>query len=148
MAATKVGKATRGPARKASDRIQDIQIQDVEAPQNPVPVDGGFFMPPVFRVEAVLPHERSGRVVVGVIVLVTDGKARTSSVRVDNDAGVGSVTMRTIPIREIVTEGVWEVIRRPVVREEDVLELVRVSRDDADAVTAVRKVVGYMEAER
>jgi hypothetical protein len=114
------------------------EIEPVEAA-----IVDGFTLPSSFTANA----ELDDGTVVAVDIVVEQGRARSRRVSVETDRpnGVSSTTLRSVPIREVVAEGLKRAIRRVQVSPDGSAVLREIDETDADVANVIARLVGYIE---
>lgn len=142
----------------------DIQVAEPQWSGDPKDrqwMEGGYAIPRSFTVRAeayFAPAEPPpvGRWVYDedptwtaeVQVEISEGKARTRSLTITTDTpgGVTSTTLRQVPIRVIVVEGVLRALRRTEEDEDGTMRLAPLTLPEAkEAYALVERIVGYVE---
>ena len=111
-----------------------------------VNVDTGYVIPRRFPWTGSVTDRAPDPIKVELDIEIRDGRARALKVCVSSERplGVGSLTLRAVPIREFMAGGVRYYLHRIEWDGETPIR-VPVPDDDTDAPFVVKKLVGYVE---
>lgn len=114
--------------------------------QRPVPVAGGFAIPPTFDVIATVHDPKLGPITVEFPVEVSEGRARVRKVTVGTErpTGVGYNVLRAVPVRDLLASACALVLRKVEFTKPGSAKLTLAQADEA-SIEAIRTLVGWRE---
>jgi hypothetical protein len=128
-----------------AERIENVRLEN-PAPGF-APLEGGYALPERFNLVAGIKDRTSDVIQVEIEVVVAEGRARARKVSVSSDRplGVGSLTLRAVPIREMMAGGIRGYLHRVELDKEGGASVELVETLDERAREVVQRLVGYVE---
>jgi len=113
-----------------------------------VNLDAGYVILRRFDLDATVNDEAPDPIKVKIKVEIRDGRARAREVCVSSDRplGVGSVTLKSIPVRDMMAHRMRYFLHQIDFDEKGAPIRVPVPDDDEGAPIIVKKLVGYVDA--